>query len=127
MNSIQISLVLFTFGTFALLVNAVRRKDFDRVTECDTDDQFQKIFRPQIDKLGDDVKKILNHVLKHEKGKTWNELATFVDKFGPRLAGQPVLEQSIDYMVDKLQNGEGLQNVHTEQVQIPQWVGVFCC
>ncbi|CAG9840982.1 unnamed protein product [Diabrotica balteata] len=57
------------------------------------------------------------------KGKTYDELAYFVDKFGARQAGSQVLEDSIDYLLDLMQKeGYDLENVHGENVTIPHWI-----
>ncbi|XP_028133815.1 carboxypeptidase Q [Diabrotica virgifera virgifera] len=57
------------------------------------------------------------------KGKTYDELAYFVDKFGARQAGSQVLEDSIDYLLDLMQStGYDLDNVHGENVTIPHWI-----
>lgn len=55
------------------------------------------------------------------KGRTYSELAYFVDRFGSRLAGSQNLENAIDYMLDKMTQ-DGLENVHGEEVNIPHWV-----
>ncbi|CAB3388948.1 Hypothetical predicted protein [Cloeon dipterum] len=55
------------------------------------------------------------------KGRTWNKLAGFVDKFGSRIAGSQNLENAIDFMLNELRK-EGLDNVHGEEVTIPHWV-----
>ncbi|XP_075972687.1 carboxypeptidase Q-like [Anticarsia gemmatalis] len=55
------------------------------------------------------------------KGKTYEELAKFVDKFGARITGSEVLEQSIDYMIE-LAREESLNDVFTEDVEVPHWV-----
>lgn len=47
-------------------------------------------------------------------------LSTFVEKFGPRLAGSKALEKSIDYMIDELK-ARGLENVHTEDAPVTHW------
>lgn len=71
-------------------------------------------YQPVVNKI---TKEILNG---NYTGNTWNSLAEFIDKFGPRFSGSPSLESSIDYMVDKL-NEVGLENVHTENATIPRW------
>ncbi|OWF45518.1 carboxypeptidase Q-like [Mizuhopecten yessoensis] len=53
--------------------------------------------------------------------QSYNRLATFVDKFGNRQVGSQNLEDSIDYMLDKLKE-DGLKNVHGEEVWVPRWV-----
>lgn len=55
------------------------------------------------------------------KGRTYNELSYFVDKFGSRIAGSDNLERAIDYMLEKLEQDE-LDNVHGEKVTVPHWV-----
>jgi hypothetical protein len=55
------------------------------------------------------------------KGKTYDDLSFFVDKFGSRVAGSKNLEDSIDYMLSKMVQ-DGLENVHGEEVTIPHWV-----
>ncbi|KZC08566.1 Carboxypeptidase Q [Dufourea novaeangliae] len=55
------------------------------------------------------------------KGTTWNELANFVDKFGPRFTGTETLEQSINYVLNK-SHEFGLENIHGESVVVPHWV-----
>lgn len=54
------------------------------------------------------------------KGVAYRQLATFVDNFGPRFTGSEALENSIDYLVDFL-NQSGLDNVHTENATVPIW------
>lgn len=67
------------------------------------------------------VDRIATEILAGEfAGDTWNSLAIFIDKFGPRMSGTKALEDSIDYMVAKL-NEVGLENVHTENATIPRW------
>ncbi|KAF4520825.1 hypothetical protein B566_EDAN007120 [Ephemera danica] len=55
------------------------------------------------------------------KGKTWDKLSQFVDKFGSRVAGSQNLENSIDFMLHTLKK-EGLENVHGESAPVPHWV-----
>lgn len=73
-----------------------------------------KSYQPIVDKI---AKEILNGSY---TGDTWNSLSEFVDRFGPRFSGSKSLENSIDYMVDKLKE-VGLENVHTENATIPRW------
>lgn len=66
--------------------------------------------------------KIIDAVTKGEhKGKTYNELALFVDKFGARQAGSHNLEDSIDFLLQKLPSFH-LDNVHGENVTVPHWI-----
>lgn len=55
------------------------------------------------------------------QNQSYNRLATFVDKFGSRIAGSQNLENAIDYLVEQLKN-DGLDNVHTETAMVPHWV-----
>lgn len=67
------------------------------------------------------VNKIAQQILNgNYTGDTWKSLSEFIDKFGPRFSGTKSLEDSIDYMVDKLKE-VGLENVHTENATIPRW------
>lgn len=65
---------------------------------------------------------ILSYVLRGEfKGKTYDELSKFVDKFGARPSGSNVLENSIDYMIN-LTRSEGVTEIITEELEVPHWV-----
>ncbi|XP_076241534.1 carboxypeptidase Q-like isoform X1 [Calliopsis andreniformis] len=76
----------------------------------------------EIDSYAPLVQSIINETLSGSfKSVTWNELADFVDKFGPRLTGTEVLEKSIDYVLNKSVDF-GLENVHGEPVTVPHWV-----
>ncbi|XP_013190143.2 carboxypeptidase Q isoform X1 [Amyelois transitella] len=69
----------------------------------------------------DVVNEILQYVIEGDfKGQTYDELAKFVDKFGPRPSGTESLENSIDYMI-QLTRDEDINNVVTEEVQVPLW------
>lgn len=72
-------------------------------------------YRPIVNKIVDSVTKGVH------KGKVYNELAEFVDKFGARQAGTQNLEDSIDYLLEKFPK-YGLENVHGENVTISHWV-----
>ncbi|KAM3968314.1 carboxypeptidase Q [Aphomia sociella] len=64
---------------------------------------------------------ILRYVTEGDfKGKTYNELAKFVDKFGARPSGSEVLENSIDYMIE-LTRGEDINDIITEELEVPHW------
>ncbi|KRT83573.1 hypothetical protein AMK59_3488 [Oryctes borbonicus] len=54
------------------------------------------------------------------KGFVYDQLSTFTDKFGNRLAGTTNLENAIDFMLNKLKKF-GLDNVHGEEVIISRW------
>lgn len=90
---------------------------------CRHDTLYQQRFRPQIEAISHDVGRILNYVMAddRERGATYEQLSYFVDKFGPRFTGTPELEQSIDFMLNWLRK-EHHQNVHAENVTVPQWI-----
>ncbi|XP_026333609.1 carboxypeptidase Q-like [Hyposmocoma kahamanoa] len=67
------------------------------------------------------VRSILDYVRGPFKGKTYAELAKFVDKFGARPSGSDTLEQSIDYLV-QLTRDENIKDIVTEEVKVPHWV-----
>ncbi|CAL7937445.1 unnamed protein product [Xylocopa violacea] len=78
--------------------------------------------KQEIDAYQPFVQAIINETLYGSfKSTTWTELASFVDYFGPRLTGSDVLEQSIDYVLNKSIEC-GLENVHGEPVPVPHWV-----
>ncbi|KAL0883702.1 hypothetical protein ABMA27_015820 [Loxostege sticticalis] len=67
------------------------------------------------------VKRIIDYVVAGPyKGKTYQELANFVDKFGARPSGTEVLEQSIDYMIQLTHNNH-IHDITTEEVEVPHW------
>jgi len=55
------------------------------------------------------------------RGKAYDELAKFVDKHVNRLTGTQELEDSIDYMMEKMV-ADGLVNVRGEPCQVPRWI-----
>lgn len=55
----------------------------------------------------------------HFQSHTYSTLASFVDKFGPRMTGTEALENSIDYMVKE--SREFQLNVWTENITAPKW------
>ncbi|XP_076759326.1 carboxypeptidase Q-like [Xylocopa sonorina] len=78
--------------------------------------------KQEIDAYQPFVQAIINEAVSGSfKSTTWTELANFVDYFGPRLTGSDVLEQSIDYVLNKSIEC-GLENVHGEPVPVPHWV-----
>ncbi|XP_012535012.2 carboxypeptidase Q-like [Monomorium pharaonis] len=76
----------------------------------------------EIDSYAPTVQRIINESIHGSfKGVTWQSLATFVDKFGPRFTGTQVLEDAIDYVLNK-SISLGLDNVHGEPATVPHWV-----
>lgn len=66
--------------------------------------------------------RIIQYVLDGDfRGRTYDELTKFVDKFGARLSGTAELENSIDHMIELTQK-EYLFNITTEDVEVPHWV-----
>ncbi|MBT8396528.1 MAG: M20/M25/M40 family metallo-hydrolase [Gemmatimonadetes bacterium] len=51
----------------------------------------------------------------------WNRLAELVDAFGPRFSGTESLEESLDWILQKMSE-DGLENVREEPVMVPRWV-----
>src|SRR5258706_15123850 len=51
----------------------------------------------------------------------WQRLALLGDTYGNRLSGSPNLEAAIRWAVGEMKR-DGLENVHTEAVQVPHWV-----
>ncbi|CAL1680136.1 unnamed protein product [Lasius platythorax] len=76
----------------------------------------------EIDSYAPMVQRIINETMQGSfKGNTWQDLAMFVDKFGPRFTGTQVLEDAIDYVLNK-STSLGLENVHGEPATVPRWV-----
>lgn len=102
---------LFTYeGTCNIMNN--------EVTACNLPEGLIK----EIASYKQTVKKIIDETTKGaSKRFTYDQLATFVDTFGSRIAGSENLETAIDYMLNasKIHN---LENVHGERVEIPHWV-----
>ncbi|XP_031763396.1 carboxypeptidase Q-like [Galleria mellonella] len=75
----------------------------------------------EISSYGNVRDEIFRYVLEGEfKGKTYDELAKFVDKFGARPSGTEVLENSIDYMIE-LTRAEDINDIVTEELEVPHW------
>ncbi len=51
----------------------------------------------------------------------YERLAKLVDRYGHRLSGSESLERAIDWILSEMR-GDGLENVHGEQVMIRRWV-----
>ncbi|KAL5277512.1 hypothetical protein ACFFRR_002623 [Megaselia abdita] len=67
------------------------------------------------------VNQIVESILNGQfKGDTHRSLADFTTKFGARLAGEKVLENSIDYLMSEFKT-LGLHNSYTEEAVVPHW------
>jgi carboxypeptidase Q len=51
----------------------------------------------------------------------WDRLAVLTDSIGHRLSGSPALERAIEWAAEEMKR-DGLENVHTESVNVPRWV-----
>ncbi|XP_023942732.2 carboxypeptidase Q-like [Bicyclus anynana] len=92
-------------------------KSYTELNGCDIGD-----LADEIASYDTDVRDIIDYVVSGPfKGKTYYELAKFVDLFGARPSGSKVLEDSIDYMI-QLTRQEGIQDIVTEDVEVPHWV-----
>ncbi|XP_026761215.2 carboxypeptidase Q-like [Galleria mellonella] len=93
-----------------------KRKTYSELKSCDLGNLAEEI--ASYDTV---VKDIIDYAVTGPfKGKTYNELAKFVDKFGPRPSGSQVLEDSIDYMIE-LTREEDIKDIITEEVKVPHW------
>ncbi|XP_045763949.1 carboxypeptidase Q-like [Maniola jurtina] len=92
-------------------------KSYSELKSCDIGDLADEI--ASYDTV---VKDIIDYVVSGPfKGKTYDELAKFVDRFGARPSGSKVLEDSIDYMI-QLTREEEIKHVVTEDVEVPHWI-----
>ncbi|KAG7191050.1 hypothetical protein KM043_007096 [Ampulex compressa] len=108
-----IALLCTTIGS-SLAIREARTKTN---SACHLEQQLKN----EIDLYAPLVANIINETLHGSfKGRTWQELATFVDTFGPRLSGTQVLQDSINYVLNKSRS-YGLENVHGEPVMVPHW------
>ncbi|CAG2119128.1 unnamed protein product, partial [Medioppia subpectinata] len=88
---------------------------------CDSLPKFTHELREEIRNLSTDVNKIIDFVMTGaDRGVTYDELAVFIDKFGSRFVGTANLENSIDYMLDRLTR-EGHDIVGSEKLSVPIW------
>src|SRR3954447_18459359 len=71
------------------------------------------------DRYRGDANRIIDAALKDSTA--WNRLAEMTEKFGNRLSGTPALEQTIDWVIDRMKE-DGLQNVRGERAMVPVWV-----
>ncbi|XP_045492282.1 carboxypeptidase Q-like [Colias croceus] len=97
--------------------SAPRKKSYTELMSCDIGN-----LADEIASYDTAVRDIMDYVISGPfKGKTYHELAKFVDKFGARISGSQVLEDSIDYMIE-LTKEEELNDIITEELEVPHWV-----
>lgn len=85
--------------------------------ECDlSKDVIKEIqsYKPIVDKIIDYT---TNGTF---KGKTYELLAEWVDRFGSRLIGTQNLENSIDYLITMMGKNT-VSKIHTENATVPHW------
>ncbi len=74
----------------------------------------------QISDYKDEARQIIQASLDDDEG--WKRLTHFVDKFGARITGSESLENSIDWIVQKMKQDEELDNIRTQRVMVDYWV-----
>jgi len=76
----------------------------------------------EIQAYGPAVTQIIEYIMSGPfKGRTMKELRKFVDKHPVRFSGHQNLEDSIDYMMDRMK-AMGHEHVRGEQVEVPHWI-----
>lgn len=76
----------------------------------------------EISSYQDVVSQIIDFSLRGRgQNQSYDRLAAFTDKFGARISGSQNLEDSIDYMLQVLEQ-DGLDSVHGEAVNVTHWV-----
>lgn len=108
-----------------MLTKFVILLSFSAVVLAKSNCKVNKSLRAEIQSYKDVVQKIKRAVVDEDgqfRNFTWNSLATFVDKFGSRLAGTQNLEDSIDFLLNHFKNTYELENVHGEDALVPHWI-----
>lgn len=67
----------------------------------------------------DETEAIIEAALNDDEA--FDRLTYFVDKFGHRFSGSPALENSIDWIVEKMKD-QPFDRVTTQKVMVPRWV-----
>ena len=76
----------------------------------------------QIRSMKDDVQAIFEYYESGPgKNQVYDRLALFTDTIGHRLAGSAAMKRAVAYMDDALK-ADGLDNVHGEAANVPNWV-----
>lgn len=68
----------------------------------------------------DKAEKIIAAAL--DDDEAFERLTTFVDNYPHRLSGSKSLEQSIDWIIETMNNDGELDNIRTQPVMVPHWV-----
>ncbi|XP_045519458.1 carboxypeptidase Q-like isoform X1 [Pieris brassicae] len=109
-NKYKICIILIVYCTFVCSYSMHN-------DNCDLDDALVKeiaSYKNITDKIIKDIKNELG-------SRMYNLFSEFIDKYGARPSGSKILEDSIDHMVN-LTIGSGLNDVTTEEVEVPHWV-----
>ncbi|XP_057665024.1 carboxypeptidase Q-like [Diorhabda carinulata] len=112
---VMLEKIYFILLLFVIITKCVKTEILD---DCNlATDLIKEIqsYRPTVNRIIDSVTKG-----KH-KGKVYNELVDFVDKFGARVSGTKNLEDSIDYLIELMKNN-GINNIRGENVTVPHWI-----
>ncbi|MBN2731709.1 MAG: M20/M25/M40 family metallo-hydrolase [Balneolaceae bacterium] len=67
-----------------------------------------------------EAQQIIQELLDDKEG--FQRLTKFVDTYPHRLSGSESLEESIDWIVEKMKEDGELDNIRTQQVTVPHWV-----
>lgn len=96
-----------------------KRRGFS--ADCSSVTGFTQKLQDQIKSKAEDVQKIIDYLTKGEgKHTTYDELANFVDTFGPRLSGSESLDRAVKYMENKLST-EAKVKTSRAKAMIPKW------
>ncbi|XP_028028602.1 carboxypeptidase Q-like [Bombyx mandarina] len=89
--------------------------------ECNLDNKLVD----EIQSYKNVTKQIIDKIVSGGFGtKMYEDYSKFIDTFGARLAGSKALEKAIDHMVN-LTRQNGLNDVTTEEVDIPYWQRIY--
>lgn len=117
LSSMKLIFTLMLLTSTAVYCNTANN-EIEQESAC----PISKELRAEIQSYAPIANKIVKSIVEGEfKGTTYDRLATFTDKFGPRFTGTENLENSIDYMLDESRR-HNLENVRFENVTVPHWV-----
>ncbi|XP_034937785.1 carboxypeptidase Q-like [Chelonus insularis] len=118
---IEILMLIFSF-TFNVIIQVKCKNSHWNFNASSCSNVLSPEVINEINKYSPVVNQIINTAINGSfKGKTWHELADFVDEFGSRFTGTQNLENAIDYVLAKSRD-LGLENVHGESAPVPRWV-----